>query len=67
MLRKKFYKSILISIVVAIGVLILSAGLAWANYPPNFDNGQKDFRLYEFGRVYFKNMPNVSSVAIYDP
>lgn len=24
----------------------------------NFDNGQKDFRLYEFGRVYFKNMPN---------
>ena len=41
MLRKKFYKSILISIVVAIGVLILSAGLAWANYPPNFDNGQK--------------------------
>ena len=41
MLRKKFYKSILISIVVAIGVLILSAGWAWVNYPNYFDNGIK--------------------------
>ncbi len=24
----------------------------------NFDNGQKDFWLYEFGRVYFKNSPD---------
>ena len=54
MLRKKFYKSILISIVVAIGVLILSAGWAWVNYPNYFDNGIKATikvkKIYEFFR-----------------
>lgn len=41
MLRKKFYKTLLFSIVVEIFALLLIAGIAWVNYPRDFDKGIK--------------------------